>query len=104
MGPLWDYDLGFGNVNYNDCDKATGYYIKAKGIWYAQLFKDPVFVEKVKNRWNEKKEDLLKSINETLPNMYSNLNISIKLLMKQQVSQQTQLTIRSVLVLNQLQK
>lgn len=76
MGPLWDYDLGFGNVNYNDCDKATGYYIKAKGIWYAQLFKDPAFVAKVKNRWSEKKEDLLKSITETLPNMYSEIKES----------------------------
>lgn len=68
-GPLkiyheWDFDIAFGN------DKAiatlpgvdagpTGFMIKdftgnSKGTgWYPTLFRDPVFVEAVKRRWNE---------------------------------------------------
>lgn len=62
FGPLWDYDLGFGNVNYNDCDKTEGFWIKEKSPWFKQLFKDENFRKKAKARWQEKRLELQKSI------------------------------------------
>ena len=51
MGPLWDFDLAFGNVNYNGCDKPEGFWVK-NVTWYKRLFQDPIFVKKVKERFN----------------------------------------------------
>lgn len=51
MGPLWDFDLGFGNVNYNENHKPDGFYIK-NGIWMARFFEDALFVDKVKQRFD----------------------------------------------------
>lgn len=50
MGPLWDFDIAFGNVNYNGCDNPEGFWIKAVA-WYTRLFEDPHFVAKVKERF-----------------------------------------------------
>ncbi|MDO9137286.1 MAG: CotH kinase family protein, partial [Lutibacter sp.] len=50
MGPLWDFDLAFGNVNYSDATHPTGFWVK-NHKWYARLFQDPLFVAKVKSRF-----------------------------------------------------
>jgi spore coat protein CotH len=57
MGPLWDFDIGFGNIDYNGCDQYEGFWIKNSG-WYSRLFQDSGFVTAVKNRWSETKSDL----------------------------------------------
>ena len=65
MGPLWDYDIAFGNVNYNGCDNPEGWWIK-KVAWYKRLFEDPNFVNKVKERFEyfyDKREDIYDEIN-----------------------------------------
>lgn len=54
MGPNWDFDIGFGNVNYNGCDDPTGWWIKGSK-WIARLFEDEAFVANLKSRWNEVK-------------------------------------------------
>jgi hypothetical protein len=50
MGPLWDFDLAFGNVNYSDATNPAGFWVKDHK-WYARLFQDPAFVTKVKSRF-----------------------------------------------------
>lgn len=50
MGPLWDFDLSFGNVDYADSKFAEGFWVKSHP-WYVRLFNDPAFVEKVKTRF-----------------------------------------------------
>lgn len=50
MGPIWDFDLAFGNVNYSDATNPTGFWVKDHK-WYARLFQDPLFVAKVKLRF-----------------------------------------------------
>lgn len=50
MGPLWDFDLSFGNVDYADSRYAQGYWIK-EHKWYARLFQDPAFVNLVQARF-----------------------------------------------------
>ena len=50
MGPLWDFDLSFGNVDYADSRYPVGFWVK-DNPWYTRLFQDPAFVEKVKTRF-----------------------------------------------------
>ena len=50
MGPLWDFDLAFGNVDYSECEYPTGFWVKDH-TWYARLFEDENFVQKVQERF-----------------------------------------------------
>jgi len=50
MGPLWDFDLSFGNVDYADSRYAEGFWVK-QHVWYTRLFQDPVFIDKIKTRF-----------------------------------------------------
>ncbi|CAN5526195.1 CotH kinase family protein [soil metagenome] len=54
MGPLWDFDLAAGNVNYSDATNPTGWWVK-DGVWFSRLFQDPVFYAKVKAAWADLK-------------------------------------------------
>ena len=67
MGPIWDFDIAFGNVKEKNTTA-----MKPEGLmldwsqWYTRLFQDPVFVAKLKERYNyfyRHKTDLLSSIN-----------------------------------------
>lgn len=51
MGPVWDFDIGFGNDGETQCYDYKGWYISSN-IWFEQLSKDPNFVQRVKDRWN----------------------------------------------------
>jgi spore coat protein CotH len=50
MGPLWDFDLSFGNVDYADSQFSAGFWILYHP-WYSRLFQDPEFVNKVNERF-----------------------------------------------------
>lgn len=50
MGPLWDFDLGFGNVDYSECVYPTGFWVK-EHAWIKRLLQDPYFVNEVKERY-----------------------------------------------------
>ncbi len=54
FGPVWDFDLAFGNVNYDDADKISGWHSR-NAQWYTRLFQDPVFAARFKARWIEVK-------------------------------------------------
>ena len=56
MGPLWDFDLAFGNVDYADPQYADGFWVKYNP-WFVRLFSDPAFVAKVKTRFNYFREN-----------------------------------------------
>jgi hypothetical protein len=50
MGPLWDFDLSFGNVDYADSRYSEGFWVK-ENPWYKRLFEDPAFESEVKERF-----------------------------------------------------
>ena len=66
MGPLWDFDLGFGNYWDNEThNNPEGFYIKNVS-WYIQLFKDPAFISRTKERFYyffNHKADIMNNIN-----------------------------------------
>jgi len=51
FGPIWDFDLGFGNVNYADAEYPEGFWVKANP-WIDRMMKDPYFVSLVKERYS----------------------------------------------------
>ena len=60
MGPLWDFDLAFGNTDYADTQYYQGWWVKLNP-WYERLFQDPAFTQMVKDRFIHFKnnEDLI---------------------------------------------
>ena len=73
MGPIWDFNLGFGNVNYCDAELESGWSYKFNDIcggdnwkvpfWWNRLFEDPAFVSKLKNRWSDLRTNILSDQN-----------------------------------------
>lgn len=70
MGPAWDFNLGFGNANYCDGWKPTGWAYKfndvcpadgAGGVpfWWNRLLQDNNFQTKLKTRWVELRKGAL---------------------------------------------
>ncbi|MDP1767406.1 MAG: CotH kinase family protein [Nitrospirota bacterium] len=54
FGPVWDFDLAIGNVNYGHADLTDGWHIRS-APWFRRMFEDPVFEGKVKVRWAQLK-------------------------------------------------
>ena len=73
-GPIWDFNLGFGLANYYDAEDTDGWMVNElttgeqitlsyessrPPFWFQKLLKDPVFLEKLRNRWKSLRQDLL---------------------------------------------
>lgn len=56
FGPVWDFDLAIGNVNYDGADQVQGWHIRT-APWFTRLFQDPAFAAQVKARWAEMRRD-----------------------------------------------
>ena len=52
MGPLWDFDIAFGNVNYNNNMDPTGFWIR-NAAWIERMAEDPTFNSLVRKRFDE---------------------------------------------------
>tara|TARA_X000000368_G_scaffold133962_1_gene105145 strand:- start:369 stop:2285 length:1917 start_codon:yes stop_codon:yes gene_type:complete len=66
MGPIWDFDLAFGNVNYSNAENPGGFWIK-NNLWYNRMFEDPYFNDLVKQRleyFNDNLNDILSKIDD----------------------------------------
>jgi len=70
-GSVWDYNLAYGNCNFCNADDVTAWVYEGgetnptPAMW-KRLMEDPVFVQKVKDRYKELRSGLLsdKSMNE----------------------------------------
>jgi CotH kinase protein len=54
FGPVWDFDLAFGNVNYDGADRTDGWHARG-AIWYTRLMDDPAFKARVVARFADLK-------------------------------------------------
>jgi hypothetical protein len=50
MGPLWDFDLSFGNMDYGDPQYTDGWHVRYHA-WINRLLDDPAFVSLVQDRF-----------------------------------------------------
>jgi hypothetical protein len=70
MGPLWDFDISAGNINFNGNDDPTGWWVR-RALWIERLLEDPGFQARLQARWNELKADqfdtILDYIDESVP-------------------------------------
>jgi hypothetical protein len=56
FGPIWDFDLAIGNVNYDGADLVDGWHTRT-APWFTRMFQDPAFAGRVKSRWNQMKTE-----------------------------------------------
>lgn len=69
IGPVWDYNLSFGNANYCDGEKFTGWSFKfsqvcpndiyAVPFWWERLLQDQNFTANLKCRWIQLRNTVL---------------------------------------------
>jgi CotH kinase protein/Bacterial Ig-like domain (group 3) len=57
MGPVWDFDISSGNVNYAPIAEAILPWMQVNAVWYAQWFQDPGFRADVATQWNTLKKN-----------------------------------------------
>ncbi|AZQ44221.1 CotH kinase family protein [Nonlabens ponticola] len=61
FGPVWDFDIGFGNINYSDNYEIEGYLLD-DNEWLKYILEDPEFIALRKKRYSyfyEQKDRLL---------------------------------------------
>ncbi|MBP6826319.1 MAG: CotH kinase family protein [Saprospiraceae bacterium] len=86
MGPIWDFNLSFGNANYcgaqavagwqhTQNDLCSGYYPHVP-LWWGKLLEDPWFEALVKCRWTQLRSSVFQpdSINSIVDGYVAELN------------------------------
>ena len=63
MGPVWDFNLAFGNANYCEGSNLTGWAYDFNAVcpednfqlpfWWERFRQDPVFLDRWRSRWEE---------------------------------------------------
>ncbi len=63
MGPLWDFNHSFGNVDYGNSHSTKTFsfdtYLDPAPKWWRRFLEDSTFVTGLSNRWEELRQDLL---------------------------------------------
>ncbi len=71
-GPVWDYNLAFGQADYSDGASASGWSSAFLGVsgsfgeqygYYKRLMQDPAFVLKITDRWQQLRKTILNTNN-----------------------------------------
>jgi hypothetical protein len=75
MGPLWDFDLGFGNLDYSDAQHFEGWWVKYNS-WLNRLLDDPSFVLQVQDRFKSHYLPNKQSILEKIDSKAEMLNLA----------------------------
>jgi hypothetical protein len=76
-GPVWDYDLAFGNANYANAEEIPGWQYQTDGgswpvpFWWDRLQMDKYYLSALRCRWEELRRGVLQndSILETISRM-----------------------------------
>jgi hypothetical protein len=87
MGPIWDFNLGFGNANYCSGWKTNGFmfrefnaecadHISVVPFWWERFMKDKTFTNKLALRWETLRAGKFSvaSINDDIDSIYTLLN------------------------------
>lgn len=71
MGPVWDYDIAWGNADYNGGNVTSGWAYQFNSptagqqvpFWWDRLLQDPYFANTLRCRWNNLRLNLLSTVN-----------------------------------------
>lgn len=73
MGPLWDFDIAFGNIDFNPAvNEENGFWVM-RGAWFNRLVQDDFFRQKVSDRF-----DQLKSLFDSIPKQIATVAEKLK--------------------------
>lgn len=81
LGPMWDFNLAYGNVDYCECQYVEGWaYINSTNcdntpLWWSRLLEDPYFRNELQCRYRELREDELS--NERIENIMEGMRASL---------------------------
>lgn len=68
MGPLWDFDVAYGNQNFNiEPNQTYGWWI-SNDKWFQRMFMDPKFLKKIQQRWISKYPEIQNWANQIKSN------------------------------------
>ena len=70
MGPVWDFDLAFGNHQHEELDLTEKWHIQ--NYWNSYLFEDSLYKKKNKEIWRDN-HDLFESVNDSVDIAYAKL-------------------------------
>ena len=85
-GPLWDFNLGWGNANYCQGGNTTGWEINFNAIcgggldnpfWWNRMLQDSIYANRVKCRWLELRTSILDS--SVLMNYIDSMSLALTL-------------------------
>lgn len=88
MGPLWDFNLSFGNCDYCSAYDTTGYQYQFNSIctgynphvpfWWGRLLQDPAYADEMHCRWKQMRDTYLNtdSVNNWIDSMAAYLDES----------------------------
>jgi len=85
-GPLWDFNLGWGNANYCQGGNTTGWEINfnsycggalANPFWWSRMLQDSVYANRVNCRWLELRATILDST--VLMNYIDSMSLALSL-------------------------
>lgn len=79
FGPVWDYDIAFGNVDYFGCNNTSGWYAPIEAAWYREFFSHSEFDKMVKDRWKELRSGELNDLHVFIDNLAEKMEVSQKL-------------------------
>jgi hypothetical protein len=75
FGPVWDYDIAFGNVNYYDCEIVSGWYARTAD-WYQKFFTHAEFEKMMIDRWKELRSGELSDLKSYIDDWAKKMEIS----------------------------
>ena len=86
MGPIWDFNISFGNANYCEGERHIGWSYKFNSrcsnhfqlvpFWWSRLLSDPYFKGKIKERWSELRTDQFST--ESILNRVNTLRVTLE--------------------------
>lgn len=57
FGPVWDFNIAYGNAEHENGVQYDGWRSQEKGVWFGTLLTHPKFCAAVKKRWNDARLD-----------------------------------------------
>lgn len=51
FGPLWDFDIAAGNIDFNNQESPIGWYMRRNSPWHSRLYENTDFGQRVFEKW-----------------------------------------------------
>lgn len=79
FGPVWDYNLAFGNADYREGDRTDGLQVHINPVswWWDRLLLDSIFINNIKERWYTVRENQFS--NESILGIIDSLSLMLEI-------------------------